>query len=388
MTDEAGAAPAAAEPIVPSQGIAGAEAQPDTGARQAGPVIERSKETARASIDRAFAALDKEDAGEKGKAKDTGKAADATTVEEREDGRDEKGRFKAKDTAASVEGQKLPEAAADKTKTPVADKVPGGHAEPPARFSADAKAAWATAPEAVRAETHRALKELSDGLSQYQQVFEPLKPFYQLAQKFDTTVHETLERYVGLDFALVSNRPEERLGAIEKVLDYAGISPKEYAAFIMGQKPDEEQSQNDRTIRELRQELAELKNQMGGVSKSLQQRREDETLKQVEAFAEENPRLKELEFQKLVFRLLSTHMADDLKSAFDMASRLNPAPADSTQTTAASTAATTRPNAAQTRNGNLSITGGPGSGSNPAKRKAPSTARESVDNAFASLGLG
>jgi hypothetical protein len=201
-------------------------------------------------------------------------------------------------------------------------------------------------------------------------------------------VHETLERYVGLDFALVSNRPEERLGAIEKVLDYAGISPKEYAAFIMGQKPDEGQSQNDSTIRELRQELAELKNQMGGVSKSLQQRREDETLKQVEAFAEENPRLKELEFQKLVFRLLSTHMADDLKSAFDMASRLNPAPADNAQTTAASTAANTRPNPAQTRNGNLSITGGPGSGSNPAKRKAPSTARESVDNAFASLGLG
>jgi hypothetical protein len=384
MTDDAGAAPAAAEHLTLSQGSGGAEARPDAGTRQSEPVIERSKETARASIDRAFAALDKEDSGEKVKAEDKGHAADASSAHEREDGRDDKGRFKAKE-APQTEGPKPQEA---DTKTAVADKAPGSHEEPPARFSADAKAAWATAPEAVRAETHRALKELSDGLGQYQQVFEPLKPFYQLAQKHDTTVHETLERYVNLDFALVSDKPEERLGAIEKVLDYAGISPKEYAAFITGQKPDESQSQNDRTIRELRQELADLKNQMGGVSKSLQQRREDEALKQVEAFAEEHPRLKESEFQKLVFRLLSTHMADDLKSAFDMASRLNPAPADNAQTTAASTAANTRPNAAQTRNGNLSITGGPGSGSNPAKRKAPSTARESVDNAFASLGLG
>ena len=80
----------------------------------------------------------------------------------------------------------------------------------------------AAIPDSVKAETNRALKELSDGLGQYQQVFEPLKPFYQLAQKFDTTVHETLERYVTLDFALLSQKPEERLGAIEKVLDYAG----------------------------------------------------------------------------------------------------------------------------------------------------------------------
>ena len=80
-------------------------------------------------------------------------------------------------------------------------------------------------------------------------------------------------------------------------------------------------------------------------------------------------------------------MADNLQGAYVMAERLNPA-ASGTQNTAASTAATAKPNTAQTRNGNLSITGGPGSGSNPAKRKAPSSARESVDSAFASLGLG
>ncbi|TMJ36272.1 MAG: hypothetical protein E6G87_10640 [Alphaproteobacteria bacterium] len=307
MIDDAGAAPAAAEPLTPSQGNGGAEAQPDTGQRQAEPVIERSKETARASVDRAFAALEKQDAdGAKAPAKKEPAAAESGERNDAGKGRDERGRFMAK-AAADAKDALLdvdPDALGKETKTPAADKAPAAPMDVPARFSPDAKAAC------VKAETNRALKELSDGLGQYQQVFEPLKPFYQLAQKFDTTIHETLERYVGLDFALLSQKPEERLGAIEKVLDYAGISPKEYAAFIMGQKPDESQSQNDATIRELRQEIAGLKNQMGGVSQSLQQRRQDETLKQVEAFAEENPRLKEPEFQKLVFRLLSTKMAE------------------------------------------------------------------------------
>lgn len=368
MIDVAGAAPAAAELTLPLQNREGAATAAYGDTQE--PVIERSKETARASIDRAFAVLENEDAGD---GAETGA------------GRDERGRFKAKASPDAKEAllDVEPDALGKDTTVPA-----GGNAEPPARFSPDAKAAWATAPESVRAETHRALKELSDGLGQYQQVFEPLKPFYQLAEKFDTTVHETLERYVGLDFALLSKEPEERLGAIEQVLDYAGITPKDYAAFIMGQKPDEAHSQNDRTIRELRQEIADLKNQMGGVSQSLQQRRQDETLKQVEAFAEENPRLKEAEFQNLVFRLLSTKMAEDLKGAYDMAERLTPAAANGAQPTTASTAAFTKPNPAHTRNGNLSITGGPGSGSNPTKRKAPATARESVDSAFASLGLG
>ena len=52
------------------------------------------------------------------------------------------------------------------------------------------------------------------------------------------------------------------------------MTPKEYAAVIMGQKPDEAQSQNDATIRQLRQEIAGLKTQMGGVSQSLEKRRD------------------------------------------------------------------------------------------------------------------
>jgi len=376
---EDGAAPAAAEPLTPTQGTDGVVAQPDESGpqQQADPAIDRSKETARHSLDRAFAALDKQEQDEAKAA--TGTKPPAPGALER----DEQGRFKAKDGTADPAkpaGQDLPKPGAD-------GKPPVATMEAPTRFSPDAKAAWKDVPDPVKGEVSRAVRELEAGIREYQQVFEPLKPFYQLAQEKGVEVHEALKNYVAVDQALVSKDPQERLATIEHLLEIAGISPREYAAYISGQPADQTLTQNDQTILELRQEIANLKNQLGGVSQSIHQRREDETLRQVEAFAEANPRLREPEFQKVVFRLLQTQMAPDLQGAYDMAMLLNPAPAQVAQP-AASTAANPRPGAAQTRNGNLSITGAPGSGSDPAKRKAPASARESVDSAFASLGLG
>lgn len=332
MTDETGAAPAAAEAIAMSQ-PRGGEGDDRT---QLAPVTGRAQETARHSLDRAFAALDSDI------------SADAGDDEHR--------------------------SSAQNGMQPIASM------EPPARFSADAKAAWQGVPDSVKGEVGRAFRELETGLGQYQQAFEPLKPYFQLASQSNTSVHEALERYTALDGALVSEEPQARLHAIESVLDYAGITPRQYAAFILGQKPTEAQSEYDQTIRELRRQVATLHDHLGGVTRSIQQRHEDETLQHVEAFAEANPRLKEPEFQMTVLRLLQTQMADDLQGAYNMAERLAPAPIRSTHPS--------RPSPAQTRNGNLSVTGAPGSGSNPAKRKAPATARESVDSAFASLGLG
>ena len=332
MNDEYGAAPAAAETVAMSQpqDEVGDDRMPSAAA------IDRTQETARHSLDRAFAVLDPEG-----------------PIDLEHDERPN-----------SMPGGKQPIASMD----------------PPQRFSADAKAAWNGVPDSVKGEVGRAFRELESGLTQYQQAFEPLRPYFQMASQSNTSVHEALERYTALDGALISKEPEARLRAIESVLDHAGITPREYATFILGQKPAEAPSEHDQIIRELRRQVATLHNHLGGVTRSLQQRQEDEALRQVETFAEANPRLNEPEVQMTVLRLLQTQMAADLQSAYDMAERLTPAPPR--------TALNPRPNPAQTRNGNLTVTGAPGSGSNPAKRKAPSTARESVDGAFASLGLG
>lgn len=330
----------------PEDGAAPAPAEPtqlwDDGVSLE-PAVERSQETARTSLDRAFAA---------------------------------------------IEAQEGEPSRSDENSTDTADaRQPAAGLDAPARFSIDARAAWKDVPEPVKGEVGRAIRELEGGLMQYQQAFEPLKPYFHMARQSKTTIHDALARYTALDGALISENPEERLRAIESILDYAGVTPHDYAGYVLNRKPGEAQMQGEQTLGALRQELADLRNQLGGVSKSIQQRHEDEALRQVEAFAVKNPRLNEPEFQTMIVRLLETQMADSLQSASDMAERLIPAPPAGVPL-AATAAANRKPAAAQTRNGNLSVTGAPGSGSNPAKRKAPSTARESVDSAFASLGLG
>jgi len=362
MIDDAGAAPAAAEPIAPLPDSSGAAAEPDAGAHQRESAIDRSRETARASIDRAFAELDEQE--------QPGVTKGAAGRE-----RDDQGRFTAKESQPGM---------------PLADKAGTLPAEPPSRFSADAKAAWTTVPDSVRGEVHRAFREMEAGLTQYQQFFEPLKPFYQLAQKHDTTVQDTLGRYVSLDLQLVSEDPARRLAAIQEVLDYAGISPQEYAAHIMGQKPDQTQAQSAAELRQLKGELAEMRQLMGGVSATLRHSHESQLESQIDAMVEEftrtHPRLSDAEFTNTVTRLISTQMADSLESAYDMAERLIPAPVAGARS-AASIAAPSRPQPDQTRKGNISIAGAPVSGSNPANRRPAVTARESLDRAFAEVGF-
>jgi len=378
---EDGAASAAAEPVTPIQGADGAAARPEPDTRSLEPAA-RPRETTRTALDRAFATVEQQEADE------VEAAAGNKPPTPGAPGRDERGRFKAGDDAKAALLDVDPDALGKDGK-PTDGKQPATM-EPPTRFSPDAKAAWKDVPDPVKGEVSRAVRELETGIREYQQVFEPLKPFYQMAQEHGVQIHDALKNYVAIDQALVSKDPQERLSTIEHLLGLAGISPREYAAYISGQPApaaDEVQAQNNHTIQTLRQEIADLRNQLGGVTQSVQQRHQDEALRHVEAFAEANPRLKEPEFQKSVFRLLETKMAADLQSAFDMASRLNPAPVVDAQTTAASSAAD-KPNSDQTRKGKFSIAGAPTSGSNPANRKPPASARESIDRVFAEMGLG
>lgn len=391
MIDDAGAAPAAAESLTPSQGSGGAEAQPDKGSSQQQPTIERHKESARASVDRAFAQVDRQER-EREAAKNALLEVDPDALgkddaAERTDGRDEKGRFKAKDAQPGDQQQLGEKVATDKGPGEKTDVDKGKVSEAPSRFSADAKAAWATVPDAVKGEVHRAFREMETGLSNYQQVFEPLKPYFQAAQERGIAVHDALESYVSVDRALVSEDPKQRLGAIAHLLNYAGTSPREYAALVMGQKPDQAQAESAAEIRQLKNDLLEMRKLLGGMHTSMQQSRDDQVGATVDEFKRTHPRMNEPDFMKTVIRLINTRMADDLQSAHDMADRLNPAPVVDTKQDAASAAANTQKPSDQTRKGQLSIAGPPNSGSDPAKRKPSTTAKESVNRAFAAVGL-
>jgi len=333
----------------------------------------RSEPTARSAIDRAFAALE---AREKG---DTTAAADLKP-EGGDRERNPDGTFKARtdDTAAkpvvdTKQASKPEDAAtADPTKAT-------NFNEAPARFSADAKAQWATAPEAVRAEATRAIKELEGGIEQYRQTFEPYREFDKQLKTNGQTFKEVFDHYTGIE-QLLAKSP---LQGLDRICQNMGFSLREIAAHVMGQPADQQATQQESVIRELRQELAGLKQELGGVSTTIKSQQEKTVLTQIEQFAADKPRFEELSHDIAFF--IQSGRAKDLQEAYDLAERLNPAP----QTLAPAPAATAAQQAdpAQTRKGQLSTTGAPSSGSNPANRKPPASARDAIDRAFANVGI-
>ena len=287
--------------------------------------------------------------------------------------RDEQGRFKAS------EGQETPKATEakavlpDKAVTP--EVKPTIQADAPARFSPDAKAAWVSTPEPVKAEINRAMTELQNGLTQYQQRFEPLKPYIQLAEQSGTTIEGALENYR----ALAMERQQNPAGFMAKMLHEMGSSPQEYAAHVLGQPVDQQAGQQNDYIRTLQAELSQLKEQIGTLSTDYRTRTQQEEARQFDAawseFSSTHPRANDLIDD--MTKLIESGMATDAEDAYIKADRLNPAPH-----VAPPPASTPQP-----RKPSPQISGAP-SGSNPVRKPSQSrTVSESIRWARSQAGL-
>lgn len=257
-----------------------------------------------------------------------------------------------------------------------APKQPSGFRDAPKRFSDDAKTAWEAAPEPVKAEIHRAVKELETGINHYRDAFEPLKPYYEMARQHGTTVQQAMENYTNLERTLLS----DPVRGLQMVADYAGINLRDFAARLLNQSPDEVASQNESTIRELRSEISGLKQQLGGVTSTIQEQRVAQVQANVDAFAASHPRFDELA-DAIAGELKHGY---DLEAAYKRAELLNPAPA------AASAPAPVTPAPQPPLNpaGSKSISGAPSAGSDPVSSKAAksSTIREALKRAAAQAG--
>ena len=376
MTDEAITASAEAAPMPAIDTASPAEQS------SAPEPIQRSEPTARGAIDRAFAAIEQRDKAPAEAVAD--KPVEATG----ERPRNSDGTFATKDAQkpveATIEGQ-------DKPKAP---ETQVGFAEAPSRFSADAKAAWATAPEPVRAETMRAIRELEGGIKQYQEQYEPYREFDKSLKASGQTFQQVFQHYTGIENMLA----QDLTRGLDVICQNAGTSLREIAAQIAGQPQDEGNALQERTINELRRELSTLKQELTGVSTSLKADKETSVFNAITEFSTrpEYGRFEELGADIALF--LQTRLSpkvetarrtgkfdEVLQEAYQLAERLNPAPQAPAPVSAAPAA---QPQAtAQTRKGQLSLSGAPSSGSNPANRKPPSSPREALDRAFANVGL-
>jgi hypothetical protein len=187
-----------------------------------------------------------------------------------------------------------------------------------------------------------------------------------------------MTRYTNLERTLLS----DPLKGIEQVCDYAGISLRQLAAHVMGQKPEEAQSQTDTTIRDLRQMVARLEQQITGVTTNIQQQHVAKVDAQVQEFAASHPRFEELAEDVAFF--LKSGKTKDLAEAYELAERMNPAPA--TTVSAAPQTRTAPDPQAQTLKGQKSVSGAPSAGSDPATKRASTSIKDSLRRAVAQAG--
>lgn len=375
------AAPAASEPI----------AAPETPVSEAPAQIERSEApeagersakvpSAREALQKAFAAVEQDDA------KPTEPVKATSERPRNPDG-----------TFAPLAGEQAPKAQetpADATQTQTATKTLD---TPPARFSPDAKAAWAQAPEAIRGEINRAITELENGLTQKSEAlktYADLEPYAQRAQQQGTNLKAVIDNYLGWEarlaqdpangfVSLLQNMGQDPLSFAQSILERAGIMPND---------PSGQSQIYQQQIASQSQELQGLRGQVAQMQQFIEQMQIQQANQQIAEIARDKPGFDNL--RPLMGQLIQSGMAQNLDEAYTMAARLKPEaiasvtpqPAPVVEQPAPAQVAQPAP-AAQTRKASLSVTGAPSSGSNPANRRAPASAREAIQRAFASTGI-
>lgn len=316
-----------------------AEAPAEAPVEQQAPEPAEKAPSRRDALEKAFAKVDGDDAPTEG----------------RERGPD--GKFVAKAPEAQDKPQDAPKPAAS---------------DAPSRFSADAKAAWAQAPAPVQAEIKRAITELEGGLQQYQRMFEPLKPYYDLAKQSNVDLPETLGNYVRMEQLLAKDM---RLG-LTAVAQNFGMTLEQMVAKATGAPQGQQPADaKDREILALRQELQAIRGEVGQVSQTMQQQRQTAIMSEVETFAKDHPRFDELADE--IANLLKTGYASDLADAYAKADRLNPGQQP----------APVAPAPAPQQRPARSVTGAPSAGSNPGTRQPSQSRTEALRRAFGAAGL-
>ncbi|HEV2160238.1 hypothetical protein [Bradyrhizobium sp.] len=351
----------------------GSQIPPDA---QAKPDVPAKPASLDDSIDRAIAkSQEKQAAAAKTPEPKADAKADAKVEPKEPQARGEGGKFAAKEPVVDPKAAPAPKVAEPAKQSFTASDAPS-------RFSDDAKKEWATAPESVRRETERAIKELTDGFQKYKGAAErdgTLNEFHDMAKASGKELSGVVREYVNMENKL----RQDPIGGLDMICQRMGLSLRDVAAHVMGQKPEQVASQQDATIRELRAELTAIKEQVGGVTQTLQQQSRDATLTEVNKFAADHPRFEEL----------ADAISEELKhgyslaEAYSRAERLNPAPAAAAKEDplAASSAAPEPP--VQPDKGQKSINGAPSAGSTPAaKKRVPKSLDEALDRAFGQVG--
>lgn len=264
-------------------------------------------------------------------------AAEATKDEPKE-----KAEVKAEKPVEKVEAkpvEKAPEtqpAKADSVEKPAQEPekrpVPESrNNEAPARFLPKAKEDWINTPRSVREETNRFIQEVENERKANETIskeWKEIEHYDKMAKANGTSVREALDNYTRVDKMLRT----DPVNGISEVLKIAGVTPQQYAQYVLGQSPDGQQQPQQQ--RGPAPEVQQLQSQVQQLTQALQSFQQEKVLENahktlVDPFKADHPRFDELE--PLMVKFINAGFIPEnmsaqqrMEAAYDMAERLSP----------------------------------------------------------------
>lgn len=264
----------------------------------------------------------------------------------REDGRDERGRFVSREMPR--DDTQTPLSVTDETQTAkstTAEEKPAASAEPqqqtasdtpPPSWSVAAKAAWEKLPAEVRADIVKREGEVQQGLAGLRD-YKDLKPYAELASQAGTTIKGALDHYLGVDRLL----QRDLAGGLAQVAESYGATPQQIGQIfsqLAAKYGASQQSEADPLADILNPLLTPITQQINDLRQQVSQRtvadRNASQAALADAIAQFAADPKNTFFSNVesdMARLFDTGMvqrsgnhAADLRTAYDMAVRLNP----------------------------------------------------------------
>lgn len=307
--------------------------------------------------------------------------------------RDARGKFVKKPQANAGDGApEAPEEAVKEAAVETAEATPAPVAavEPPARFSAAAKQAWAGVPDAVRSEVERALTELEGGIRHYQERHKALEPYEKVITGNGDTLPNYLAQVSQLERAMLQDPATaivQQLAMVKRHVPDLSLEDVLVQALDKagsGEAASAEMTQMSSRVQQLEADLrqrAQREAQRAQAGQRMQQAQRELQMFQASGQA---PRLKELwpDVQKALQSPFVDRRATPqqrLLQAYQMAERLKPAPPPEPTPAPQPTAQTSR--AAQSV-----IAGAPSNGA-AATTPAFKNTRDSVLHALSQAGI-
>lgn len=198
--------------------------------------------------------------------------------------------------------------------------------QPPKTWTKDALPFWSQTPPRVQAEILKREADMFRGLQQYREAAQvgqtfakTLEPFVPAMQKFQLNPSDILKRALTAHLNLTLSPPEVKMRLFRGLAQDYGIDLE----ALMDDVPYEQPQVSQETLA-LQQEVAQLRQALGGLQQSHLDQRKTAVLADVNAFAD-NP--ENIYFEELaddITQLLHQGVATDLKDAYEKAIWLNP----------------------------------------------------------------